>query len=689
MDSNKIKDLAIKHVEKVILAIFAVVSAFLVYQAMQLPEFTQEPTRLRDDATRVKNEVDDDHTDAIIPEREALAIDIVERTKRTIKPVDIKVGYAQIAPWIEVERNDSFKRRDPELFAPLKLQMKSVIGTMAVRSKDGEYELAKLEPADPIVVEEKKERPRRSSRRGRGMAGDEGMYGEDMSGMMGMDEDMSGMMGMEMSGMMGPEGSMAGAAVRRLDPKNKFSLYSVPATLTDFKTGGVMKPVPTVARFIAGTAALPHKAIYESFSKSLADSSNYRPEDRDTPKYWNFQVQRADVTDKSVDQLAEGDWVDRKDREFHMKSAAILWAGTAPELVPFDYRDDLLTMWIPPMLMEDYSSFALHPMIPMLTKLEIKALEKPETIVEDPWKRMGEGGIFEGIDIKRTDVNLNEVGREGGMMMESGYQTNSPFGFAGVEEDPSNYKLIRFFDFDYSSFDNLSPKPGRKYVYRVRVSVKDPNFPDNPLLQPAAKTLHPDAYDRVSELQAKAEKKYAPERAKGTRKSISEFRDFERWTPWSEPSAPVSLPTENTVLAGPVVPPSIKMLNFKNRSIPYAKSEPTVKMVVSKFDAALRTRVPMQIEATEGTVLSKTAESTDVIDPLTLEIKKLPNAKISNRSTVIAIDGGNPLAIVSSDDLKEPGNVLIFKDNGELDVSNEVDDLQPYRIYSFADEKGE
>ncbi|EMI18159.1 hypothetical protein RMSM_04909 [Rhodopirellula maiorica SM1] len=686
MDSNKIKELAIKHVEKVILAIFAIVSAFLVYQATQLPEFTQEPTRLRDDATRVKNEVDDDHTDAIIPDREALAIDIVERTKRTIKPVDIKIGYTQVGTWKEVQRNDSFKRRDPELFAPLKLQMKSVIGTMAIRSKDGEYSLANLEPADPIVVEEKKERPsRRSSRRGRGMAGDEGMYGDEM---MGMEDEMSGMMGMEMSGMMGMEGSMAGAAVRRLDPENKKSLYSVPATLTEFKSGGAMKPKPMVVRFIAGTAALPHKAIYESFSRSLKDSANYRPEDRDTPKYWNFQVQRADVTDKSVDQLAEGDWVDRKDRKFHTTIAAVLWAGTAPELVPVDYRDDLLTMWIPPMLMEDYSGFVLHPMIPMLTKAELETLNAPVVDVDDPMKRLEGDNIFEGIDIKRTDVNLNETGREG-MMMDSGYQMNSPYGFAGVEENPSNYKLIRFYDFEYSFDKGPRPQPGRKYVYRVRVSVKDPNFPDNPLLQPAAKTLHPEAYERVSELQAKAEKDYAPERAKGTRRSISEFRQFERWTPWSEPSEPVSLPTENTVLAGPVVPPSVKNLNFKNRSVPYAKNEPTAKMVVSKFDFSLATRVPMQIDATEGSVLSKTAESTDVIDPLTLEIKKLPDAAINNRSTVIAIDGGNPLSIVTDDDLKEPGSILIFKDNGELDVASEVDDLQPYRIYSFADEKGE
>ncbi len=515
---------------------------------------------------------------------------------------------------------------------------------------------------------------------------------EDMSGMMGMEEDMSGMMGMEMGGMMGGmmggESSMAIAAVRRLDAKNNHSIYTVPSTLTDFQTGGVMKPAPMVARFIAGGAALPHKAIYQSFKKSLSDSTNYRPEDRDTPKYWNFQVQRADVTDRSVDQLADGDWINRGDRVWHTKIAAILWAGTAPELVPVDYRDDLLTMWIPPMLLDDYSGFALHPMIPMLTKAEIEILKTPEVKVFDPTDVLGEDGDMSGIDIKRTDVNLNATGMDGSMMDTASQMMMSPYGFAGIEADPVDYKLIRFFDFDYS-FDKNSPKVGRKYVYRVRVSVKDPNFPDSPLLQPLAKTLHPEAYARVSELQAQAEKAYEPIRKKGGRDPISKFRQFERWTPWSEPSAPVSLPTENTVLAGPVVPAAIKVFNYRNRAVPYAKNEPTAKMVVSKFDAALKTRVPMQIDATEGTVLSKTAEFTDVIDPLTLEIKKLPDAKISNRTTVIAIDGGNPLSIATGDDLKEPGNILLFKDNGELDVSSEVDDLQRYRIYSFADEKGE
>ncbi|MFG0261375.1 MAG: hypothetical protein ACF788_03195, partial [Novipirellula sp. JB048] len=634
MDSNKIKELAIRHVEKVVLGIFACVSALLVYQALQLPDFTKQPNRLRDDAIRVKNEVDDDHTDEIVSQREQTNFDILTRTKKTLEAVNPAPAY-ELAEWQEIPRNDSFKRRDPQLYAPLALKMRGVIGTMAIRSKDGEYELAALEPADPVeVVEEKRPRPRRRTRRGNRRGGQ--MEGMDMG--MEMEMGMEGMPGGGPMGEMpgGPESGMmemmggmpmAGPPVRTLDPQDNMSIYQVPASLSDFKTGAPMKAAPMVARFIAGTAVIPHKAIYDAFRNALADSANYRPQDRDTPKYWNFQVQRADVTDRPVDQIAEGDWITRKDRVFHTQVAAIVWAGTAPELVPADYRDDLLTMWIPPMLLDDYSDFVLHPMIPMISKRELELQNQPTLETVNPFERIGEDGTFQGIDINRTDVNLNAApgnpmmpGMAGMGGREGMASAASPYGFSGVEANPAEHKLIRFYDFDYS-FDKDSPKPGRKYVYRIRVSVKDPNFPDNPLLQPLAKTLHPESYERVSALQAKAEQDYAPVRARGGRDPISKFRQFERWTPWSEPSEPVSLPTENTVLAGPVVPAAVKTMKLRGRDVPYAKNEPTGKMVISKFDNTLKTRVPMQIDATEGTVLSKTAESTDVIDPLTRQIK--------------------------------------------------------------------
>ena len=66
-------------------------------------------------------------------------------------------------------------------------------------------------------------------------------------------------------------------------------------------------PEPSVGWFIAGTAVVPHKELYENFKQAFMDADQYDPR-RDTPFYYDLEVQRADVTGKSVDQLAEDDW---------------------------------------------------------------------------------------------------------------------------------------------------------------------------------------------------------------------------------------------------------------------------------------------------------------------------------------------------------------------------------------------
>ena len=81
------------------------------------------------------------------------------------------------------------------------------------------------------------------------------------------------------------------------------------------------------------------------------------------------------------------------------------------------------------------------------------------------------------------------------------------------------------------------------------------------------------------------------------------------------------------------------------------------------------------------------AEHADVVDPITMEVKKLPEVDMVSTTTIVDIDGGVPLKIV--DDLDEPGMVLLFDQDGTLHLNDEVSDLEMYRIYSYADERGE
>ena len=56
-------------------------------------------------------------------------------------------------------------------------------------------------------------------------------------------------------------------------------------------------------------------------------------------------------------------------------------------------------------------------------------------------------------------------------------------------------------------------------------------------------------------------------------------------------------------------------------------------------------------------------------------------------TTIVDIDGGLPLGI--TEDLNEPGMILLFDQNGSLHLSDDVSDMEMYRINSYADERGE
>lgn len=95
----------------------------------------------------------------------------------------------------------------------------------------------------------------------------------------------------------------------------------------------------------------------------------------------------------------------------------------------------------------------------------------------------------------------------------------------------------------------------------------------------------------------------------------------------------------------------------------------------------------MQIEATEGTVLSQKAETADVVDPITLAVKKMTDAELVSGTTIVDLEGGTPLAITK--DLTAPSMMLLFDQSGELKVADEVTDQHMFRTYTYAEERGE
>jgi hypothetical protein len=246
-----------------------------------------------------------------------------------------------------------------------------------------------------------------------------------------------------------------------------------------------------------------------------------------------------------------------------------------------------------------------------------------------------------------------------------------------AEENPVDYKLLRFYDFFYvkgAKADPNRPELNRRYVYRIRFAVNDPNFPKKPELQPKGSSLDPEAYKRYIALSADAEQ--------------NQVRDFKRWSDWSEPSTPVSLPKLDQAYVGPVKPTKSRRVQLGSRNVLLEAEPPKAEVVASSFDPSLGVFVPTLMEATEGTVLSKKVESADVVDPITLEVKKTGEKVIASATTIIDIEGGSPMEIIDDEKILEPGLFLIMDGNGNLKVKDSVAEQKTYRIKSFAEERG-
>lgn len=683
MDADKIKEFFIQHFEKMILVLVIAVSGYMMYSGWQLPNFLekQQPTQLSTLATQVKSDIDKNHNEAILPERQP-TFDIVKETIRVDTPVDPS-DYSLPQTWSGKSPNSIVRRQDPKLLAPVSLIVKPVVTSFAVRGSrtdPEDYVLASLEAADAVERVEKPKTRRRRGRRGGDadmmemMMGGGGEMDMEMGMSMDMDMDM-GMMDMEMDGM--DEGAGSAGGGRQLDSKYDFGMRPV-------ATEDKRNPVPSVGWFIAGTAVVPHKSLHEAYKLAFQDADQYNAR-RDTPFYYDLEVQRADVTDKPLDQLVEEDWSKVWDRTKYTQLAAYRWSGFAPEIVPSDYRDDALTTWIPPVLLDDYQSFSLHPMIPMLSRKDLEEAamsdEDDEEIkefsmdMEDdsalvaPGQTAGQGSMMD-MDYGMMDMEMDmEMGGMDGMMMGMGM---AMMGGGGIETNPVDYKLIRFYDF--AGFKG-SPVFGRKYVYRIRYAVNDPNFPFSETLQPKVSSLSPEVAQRIQVKMSDARE--------------SQKRDFRRWSDWSEVTAPVSLPSLEQYFCGPVQHGSVNVWKVAGKDVEYTRDPPSAKFIASQYDLSTGARIPVQMDVTEGTVLSITAESADVVDPITLKVKKKPDVELISGTTVVDVDGGVPLKIVQGEELKTPGMMLLFDQMGQLRVSDEIGDQESYRIYSYADERGE
>ncbi|MEL7338527.1 MAG: hypothetical protein AAFN70_20230, partial [Planctomycetota bacterium] len=292
----------------------------------------------------------------------------------------------------------------------------------------------------------------------------------------------------------------------------------------------------------------------------------------------------------------------------------------------------MLTSRIPPLMVDEYP-WAMPIGLPEEEKVDpnaltdedkerLKKLQDDDYLAGDDEKMDAAGGASGGLGGGMGDMGDmggygsgpdydGGGGMMGGGMMGGGMMGGGMFGggsAAGI--DPPDFKVVRFHDF-WTFFDRNKranpPIPGRVYVYRVRVGLSDPNFPSVASLQPKANALAPEVYDRIRKLEAASEKPGG--------KRVSEI-----WTPWSQPSAPVSISryTPQDTFAGGMVSNEVKEISLPNRKLPLTVSSKSkkAKVVVSQWDKQLGVEVPHEMEALPGTLLAAEGVKVEIVDPI-------------------------------------------------------------------------
>jgi len=242
----------------------------------------------------------------------------------------------------------------------------------------------------------------------------------------------------------------------------------------------------------------------------------------------------------------------------------------------------------------------------------------------------------------------------------------------GVAEKLVKYKLVRFVD--------QTVEAGRKYRYRVKVFVEDPNYPSDSYAAPNLAGLDPAAQARVRDLEAKD--------AKSGKKTT--FLQ----SPYSPASDVVTLPPAEWFYAGKVEPESMGPLDvgkkYPNFTRPYSG---TALVVVQDDKKAVD--VPAKWEIYKGSAINFTlpvaGQTTStaggevvVIHPAIGEKRKIDKYTFQTNAVVADMRGGEDIPLVTGTHttaLKAPGEIMFVDSAGNMHVRDEVDDIEYFHRF--------
>lgn len=405
------------------------------------------------------------------------------------------------------------------------------------------------------------------------------------------------------------------------------------------------------------TGLIPIREQKAEYFKAFETAVNFDPT-QDIPHYLGYQVERAEVTSGDLDNL---DWkqisADKKFME--------LWGADYGEPVAADNVTPMFAQPLAPRVGSAWEDYVGHPKIPMEVAMR-DGMPGPGGMqgpggMPGPGGMRGPGGAHSFRGGPRGGHSFpGEAGGEGfeEPVEEEGEGTVT-FDRAAPrrervvqEEDPAErrkrqeivgsagQKSIRGVDYLLFRFCDFSVEPGKQYVYRVRLGLRNPN-----------RGLPPKYLKR-------------PELAKAAA-SI---------TPWSDRSPIATIPYGDKMLAGKVIPPTTSI------------GEPKALFRIIQVNEELGTEVPLEKEVSRGT-LANFQKADFRYKNYAEGIVSEGTADFITNALVLDMRGGQPIFGRREKDITQPGEVLVFTRTGDLIALNEFDDEETWKLHAPRDKE--
>lgn len=702
LDKESLQRFFFNHTEKIVLAVVILLLGLFIWSGSSLEGIgAQNPAELASKVEAVAKKIEAPTWDNV-KEKYVPVLDHVGR-KQIGDAATSESYYRLDTPLIGSPPNSATPRQDPEIFAVTDVEATVVTAAIAFKARPGLIDhFMDLANFEQEKIEAPKKKPKKNKKNTAG-----GSYGEEMAMMM-EDEAMAGASGSMMSEGMGAYGSGAyGAGAMGGVPSgptvradaNKFHGYQPTATST--ATGSSV--VGYTKHLVSVRGLVPYQQQWDEFERVFADAAGYMPS-RDIPKYLSFRAQRAEVPSDPNEPLKWGwiSWTAGVLTDLPKKG----WAGFPGEIADSKYLlHGVLTMPVPPVMMRDLRPLALHSKVPMQLEEKVQAVARtgPELVNVDevggvadiddlppvPGARPGVGaggaGMY-GSDGGMYGSGGGMYGSGGGMMGMTGEGYGAGMGGMGydmgmggtglqqVRGPQAEFLMVRFFD---------EIAPGKKYVYRIQVVLEDPNHPQFPQQEPQSRILADTVRTRLANV--------AAEEVKQTAAKKTPIRLFSLTTEWSEPTAPVFVKPQSEIYAGGVTLPLMRdilrstepnQLQKTGYTLP-ADGEPTAQVMNLSWSSKYAVDMPGILKASRGSFLNQSIEA-DVIDPVTMVYKVVPDYKLSSNELVIDLRGGEILQPAAGEvkALLTPGEVAVIDARGNFVVRNELDDWQAFDKYA-------